>query len=86
MNLSYEGEYEILHIGPKLKKVMGFENFGMEESYYYFPPAAGSFNLTPVLYLVSHFGAVCHTYKNREYKNRKILMRITQILLKWHIL
>ena len=59
-----------------MKKIMGFENYHFFYQYYYSAPAAGSFNLTPVLYLVSNIGAVCHTYKNGEYKNRRILMRM----------
>ena len=71
-----EEEFQITHIGPSLQKVMGFTEFGQNSVNIIRPSALGSFNLTPVLYLVSNIGAVCHTYKNREYKNRKILMRI----------
>ena len=55
---------------------MCFEECEPKKVSYYFPPAAGSLNLRPVLYLVWNIEAVCHAFKNREYKNRRILMRI----------
>ena len=69
--------FAITNISKNLALVTGFvPDWNMHMRNIIELPTKGYFNLTPVLYLTSNIGSVVHTYKNKEYINRRILMRI----------
>ena len=70
-------QFTIVEISPLLSELTGFvAGQYTEEIFAIRSPSKGYFNMTPVFYLTSIIGTVCHCYKGQENVKRRILMRI----------